>query len=234
MLNSAPLLIDKPVGPSSFTVIRCLRKRYTDETGRPAPKMGHAGTLDPLASGLLIIGVGSGTKMLRHYVGLNKEYRADIILGEERTTGDREGTIVREEPAPDIAAAAIAEVLSGMVGTLRLPVPAYSAVKQGGVPLYKKARRASALGGTLTIPIRDMEVYQASLLTGPRQRRQRLIFTVQFLVGSGTYIRSLATETGRRLGSLATLAALRRLKVGEFKIADANTIDSVIMPIQNH
>ncbi len=230
MPNPPLLLIDKPSGPSSFAVIKRLRQRYLSETGEMAPKLGHAGTLDPLASGLLLIGVGSGTKTLSQCVGLNKEYCADILLGEERDTGDLEGVIIREVSPGEITAESIAAVLATMGGIIRLPVPLYSAVKQGGVPLYKKARRSSKSGETLTVPIRDMEIYQARLLTQPRKVGERLVFSVQFLVGSGTYIRSLAVEVGRRLNLPATLAGLRRLKVGHFSVEAAGDPETIILP----
>jgi len=215
------LLIDKPVGPSSFAVLKDLRRLYTAETDLPAPKMGHAGTLDPLASGLLLVGVGPGTKHLKDYVGLNKEYLAGIRLGEERTTGDLEGDIVRHKVVGHITDTDARTVLSALVGTKRLPVPAYSAVKRGGVPLYKKARQAAKSGATIKTPVRDMEIYQSELLAPPKKQGSQMLLKVKFLVSSGTYIRSLAVEVGRRLNYPATLATLRRLKVGEFSVTDA-------------
>ena len=100
-------------------------------------------------------------------------------------------------------------------------MPAYSAVKRRGVPLYKQARRAAKTGATIKTPLRDMEIYQSELLAPPKKQGPQMLLKVKFLVSSGTYIRSLAVEVGRRLNCPATLATLRRLKVGEFSVTDA-------------
>ncbi len=136
------LLIDKPTGITSFDVIRRLRMQYKAQ-GLMAPKMGHAGTLDPLASGLMIIGVGTGTKKLQNYLKLPKVYEASILVGETRTTGDMEGEIVSEKEVKEpIPQEKIQETLAHMIGHLELPVSAYSAIKKDGVPMYKRARKA--------------------------------------------------------------------------------------------
>jgi tRNA pseudouridine55 synthase len=218
------LLIDKPVGISSFDVIRRLRKEYK-EKGLPVPKLGHAGTLDPLASGLMIIGVDAGTKKLHDYLKLPKEYVAEILVGESRTTGDMEGEIVEEKPIEEIfSAEKISSILERMIGVLALPVSAYSAIKKDGVPLYKRVRAGKSIG---ELPIRNMQVMEAELIevnTLSVNRKNRAVVKVRFYVGSGTYIRSLAEDFGKRLGYPATLKSLRRTKIGEFKIEDARSI----------
>lgn len=212
------LLIDKPKGITSFDVIRRLRK----ELG--IRKMGHAGTLDPLATGLMIIGVGSGTKKLSEYIKLPKEYIAEVRIGERRTTGDLEGEIVEEKIVESIKENEVREILAGMIGTLTLPVSAYSAIKKDGVPMYKRARKAEKTGEIVEdVPVRDMVVTDAELL-GLTCAGGRCVATVRFAVGSGTYIRSLAEEMGRRLGYPATLQNLRRTKVGDLDIKDARTL----------
>lgn len=214
------LLIDKPVGISSFDVIRRLRKEYK-EKNLPVPKMGHAGTLDPLASGLMIIGIGAGTKKLNEYLKLSKEYETEILVGEQRTTGDMEGEIVEEREVEEIfSSEKISSTLAGMVGILMLPVSAYSAIKQNGVPLYKRARAGKVIE---ELPMRNMEVKTAEYL-GHMHENKRCIVRVRFYVGSGTYIRSLGEEFGKRLGYPATLKSLRRTKIGEFDIKDARKI----------
>jgi tRNA pseudouridine55 synthase len=216
------LLIDKPTGVTSFGVIRELRKR----TG--IRKFGHAGTLDPAASGLMLIGVEQGTKRLSDLQKLDKEYVTEIAFGEQRSTGDSEGEIVLEMDITEIDEAAVAATVESMVGTLRLPVSAYSAIKKGGVPMYKRARAAAVKGETIEdVPVRDMDVYAAELLgiyQTELQGKIRWVAKVRFHVGSGTYIRSLGEELGRRLGYPATLASLRRTKVGEYDIADARQL----------
>src|SRR3989344_5044979 len=190
------LLIDKPKGISSFTVIRQLRRKAG------VRKMGHAGTLDPLASGLMLIGVEKGTKKLTGLVGLDKEYVASILLGEQRSTGDMEG---------------------------ELPVSAYSAIKKDGVPMYKRARKAAEKGEVVEdVPRRVMKVYETELLEIKEietENGPRLEMKVRFKVGSGTYIRSLAEEVGRRLQYPAVMSDLRRTKVGEYRIEDAKRLE---------
>jgi len=234
------LLIDKPVGITSFDVIRRLRREFK-EKGILIPdlrakggvktlkasrrvKMGHAGTLDPLASGLMIIGVGDGTKKLSEYIKLDKEYVAEILLGERRSTGDMEGEVLEEMEVDEVSREDVEEVLKSMLGTVTLPVSAYSAIKKDGVPMYKRARRLEKVGKQVEeLPVRDMEVIEAeyqehSCADG------RCIVQVRFYVGSGTYIRSLAEEIGRRLKCPATLKSLRRTKVGEFSVEDARIV----------
>lgn len=215
------LLIDKPKGITSFDVIRRLRRELGVKKighGRK-PKLGHAGTLDPLASGLMIIGVGSGTKKLEQYIKLPKTYEAEIIIGERRSTGDMEGEILEEREVSVLARADVENALASMVGMLDLPVPVYSAIKQDGKPLYKKARA----GKEIEPPIKQMKVHDATLHKLERRANRAHLF-VTFDVGSGTYIRSLAEELGRRLGYPATLGNLRRTKIGEFDIKDAGTL----------
>ena len=137
------LLIDKPVGISSFDVIRRLRPKLNIR------KMGHAGTLDPLASGLMIIGVGEGTKKLTELTKLDKEYVTEILIGVRTESGDRDGRVLKEREITEADATEnfsmekVSVALASMVGTLTLPVSAFSAIKQDGVPFYKKARAAA-------------------------------------------------------------------------------------------
>lgn len=218
------LLIDKPKGMSSFSVIRVLRLH----TG--VRKMGHAGTLDPLATGLMLIGVEQGTKLLTDLVGLDKEYVAEVLIGEQRSTGDMEGEILAQKDYENnLTKEELQTTLRGMVGVLPLPVSAYSAIKKDGVPMYKRARAAEKKGELVhDVPIRDMKVLAAELLRTEvidTENGPRLLAEVRFMVGSGTYIRSLAEELGRRLGYPATLANLRRTKVGTYQIEDAQTLE---------
>lgn len=212
------LLIDKPKGITSFDVIRRLRR----ELG--IKKMGHGGTLDPLATGLMIIGIEKGTKKLAEYIKLPKEYIAEIRIGEKRSTGDLEGEILEEEDVTELDEDEVRWVLEHMLGTLALPVSAYSAIKKDGVPLYKQARKAEKTGEVVEVPIRTMQVFEAELQK-VEYVENRCLLTVRFFVGSGTYIRSLGEELGKRLGYPATLQNLRRTKVGEFKIEDARKLD---------
>lgn len=207
------LLIDKPKGITSFDVIRQLRKKLGIK------KMGHAGTLDPLASGLMIIGVGDGTKKLNEYIKLPKSYIAEVLVGEKRSTGDMEGDVIESAKVVDLKEENVKEVLRSMVGVLHLPVPIYSAVKVGGRRLYKEARK----GKEVSAPTRDMEIKNTQFV-GMNKSGDGYVVNVEFDVASGVYIRSLAEEFGRRLGYPATIKGLRRTRVGDFKIEEAEKI----------
>jgi tRNA pseudouridine55 synthase len=212
------LLINKPKGITSFDVIRVLRKRLNIK------KMGHAGTLDPLASGLMIVGIGNGTKKLKDFIGLPKTYEADILFGIKTDTGDITGKILEEADVDtsiyqNIDKEKIKDVLSEMVGVLKLPIPAYSAIKRGGESLYKKARR----GEKFVLSISEMEIISVNFIEFKKTDNQ-LILKTEFSVSSGTYIRSIAEEIGKRLGAIATLKELKRTKIGKYDIKDATTI----------
>jgi tRNA pseudouridine55 synthase len=214
------LLVDKPKGITSFDVIRILRRKLGIR------KMGHAGTLDPMASGLMIIGVNEGTKKMSEFLKLPKVYIADVLLGKKTDTGDMEGRVITESDVPEISEEKIRVAIAGLIGKHSLPVPMYSAVKIGGRPLYKIARKKEK-GGELTEeeknitpPVKEMEVLSARLL-----ETKGNVLTIEMEVSSGSYIRTLGEELGRRLGYPATLAGLRRTKIGEFLIEDAMIIE---------
>jgi len=208
------LLIDKPKGITSYDVIRRLKKKY------PKQKIGHAGTLDPLATGLLVVGVGAGTKLLKDLIGLSKEYEAEILLGLSTTTGDMEGVIIEEKKVDMVGHTDLKNVLSGLTGKLSLRVPVYSAIKQRGEPLYKKARR----GEKVETPVREMEIYKIDLLDVFRYKKY-FVVKIGIKVKSGVYIRSVAEEIGNRLGVPATIKELRRTKVGEYSVENAENIE---------
>jgi len=225
------LLIDKPLEMTSFDIIRALRRRHKEEGGEGRLKVGHAGTLDPLATCLMILGVGMGTKKLTELVKLDKEYTAEVRIGEQRTTGDLEGAIVAEKEVDQISEETIKNVVASMVGTLTLPVSAYSAIKKEGKPMYKRAREAEKKGEVITdVPVREMTVYEAEVLDSANiivSGKARLVVTVRFAVASGVYVRSLGEELGKRLGYPATLQALRRTKVGDFSITEAVLLENI-------
>ncbi|MCX6736082.1 MAG: tRNA pseudouridine(55) synthase TruB [Candidatus Parcubacteria bacterium] len=219
------LLVDKPTGITSFDVIRLLRKKMG------IWKMGHAGTLDPLASGLMIIGVNEGTKKMSEFLKLPKIYVADILLGNKSETGDREGKILEEKDTEHITDEMIRSVVVGFTGKHLLAVPMYSAIKVGGKTLYSIARKKEA-GKELTEkemntapPIKEMEVVSAELLEIERNG-ENLTIKVKMEVTSGSYIRTLAEELGSRLGVPAMLFGLRRIQIGKYSAEDP----SVILP----
>lgn len=214
-LTSLPsfVLLDKPLGISSFDVIRILHKHFGKQ------KIGHAGTLDPQATGLLLLGVGSGTKKITELVGLDKTYLTDIVLGKSTTTGDVEGKVVETLECPDMKERQVEDAVYGMKGALELPVSLYSAIKKNGKPLYKYARE----GVLVETPFRTMEVKEVSLLDWYKKEPFQ-VARVRFRVSKGTYIRSLGEELGKRLSVPASLLTLRRTSVGVYTIEDSYTI----------
>lgn len=204
------LLIDKPKGITSFDVIRRLRRTLNIK------KMGHAGTLDPLASGLMIIGVNRGTKKLNEYLKLPKVYEAQILLGKKTTTGDLEGETIESKEVSKIDLAEIKKVIKDLKGKIVLPVPLYSAIKLQGAPLYKYARK----GQIVKPPEKEMKIIEIKLKNHFKKGTYHIL-DIEIKVASGTYIRSIAEEIGRRLNLPATVAQLRRTQIGKFKIEDA-------------
>ena len=196
------LLLDKPLGMSSNQALQAARRLLR------AVKGGHTGALDPLATGLLPLCFGEGTKMAGLLLGSRKAYVAECQLGATTTTADLEGEIVERRPVPALDASQIEQVLATLRGCIVQVPPVYSALKQGGEPLYVKARRGEAVEA----PPREVEIHRLELL-GHEGDRLRLLVEC----GSGTYIRSLAVDLGERLGCGAHLTALRRLWVEPFR-----------------
>lgn len=208
------LYVDKPTGVTSFDVIRLLRKRYD------VRKMGHAGTLDPLASGLLIIGVGKGTKELSRFLKLSKVYETTVLIGKRTTTGDLEGEILEDvRGAVSVPREAVERTLASLMGTIELSVPVYSAVKLQGKTLYARARR----GEIVSPPVKTMEITHIELIDLV-EADGYIYATIRMGVASGTYVRSVAEEIGRRLGYPATVSALRRTSIGDIDVSRAERL----------
>ena len=205
MKNKLPpniILVDKPKGITSFDVIRRLRK----ELG--IKKMGHAGTLDPLASGLMIIGVNDGTKKLEEFLKLDKTYIAEILFGRQTDTGDMEGEVIRESEVEYVEEDYVKEVIKNFHGTFEIPVPKYSAIKRAGKPLYEYARE----GEDVDVPIKPMKIYKSKFIS-LKEEKEGFILKVEFDVASGVYIRSLAEYLGNFLDTPATLFSLNRTHI---------------------
>jgi tRNA pseudouridine55 synthase len=192
------VLVDKPAGPSSFAIVRDLRER----TGARA---GHAGTLDPFATGLLLVLLGSSTKLAQRFVGLDKRYLTEVDLTARTSTGDPEGERIDEHAAP--SAEELERRLDALRGEVELRVPAASAVKIGGERAYRLHRR----GQEVEMPVRRSMIHSLELVGYDGQAA-----TLDLLVGSGTYVRSIAAELG---GHCRTL---RRTEVGPFRVDDAD------------
>jgi len=204
------LLINKPKGITSFDVIRILRKKLGIK------KMGHAGTLDPMATGLMIIGVNKGTKKLNNFIKLDKVYEAEILLGIKTETGDMEGKILNEVVIDNLDAIRVKVVIESIQGTLILPVPRFSAIKIKGKRLYEMARKEQSF----EVPLRKMIVYSSEFI-GLEKKDNHYIIKARFHVASGTYIRSIAEEVGNLLNLPATLFGLIRTKIGDYCIEDS-------------
>jgi len=210
------IFVDKPKEISSFDVIRILQREFREKNPKNSvPKIGHAGTLDPLASGLMIMGIGEGTKKLEEFLKLPKRYEVEILLGESRSTGDMEGEIISSTKEKS----EVKKVLKSMKGALELSVPRYSAVKVDGERLYKKARR----GEIFTTPKKIMKLYKIKLRS-MREDLQGFTIFVRMDVGSGAYVRSIVEEIGRRLGYPAVTKELRRTKIGKYRVWRARKI----------
>lgn len=207
------ILVDKPKGITSFDVIRILRRDLGIR------KMGHAGTLDPLASGLMIIGVNDGTKQMEQFLKLDKSYEAEILLGTKTDTGDLEGEIIESREVTNVEEDYVEEVIRAFHGEFDIAVPKYSAIKRNGKALYEYARD----GIDVPVPVKKMKIYKSEL-RGIEETENGFVLRVNFDVASGVYIRSLVEFIGNFLDTPATLANLRRTKIGEFDIKKARKI----------
>lgn len=199
------LLVDKPQGITSHDAVDQVRRVLG------VRRVGHAGTLDPMATGLLLLGVGRATRLLRFLGALPKEYEGTGVLGVETDTLDAEGRVVREAPV-EVAEPDLREAMGALVGRVEQVPPTFSAVKVGGRRLYRAARA----GRAVEAPRRTVEVYRFDLVRFDPPR-----FDFAARVSGGTYVRSLVAEVGRRLSCGAHLAALRRTAVGPFRVERA-------------
>ena len=206
---SGLLLVDKPAGITSHDAVDRVRKALATR------KVGHSGTLDPIATGLLLIGVGSATRLLRFLGELSKVYEGTGLLGITTTTLDAEGEVLLERPV-DITEADLRSAMAVFVGEIEQVPPAYSAVKVAGERLYEAARA----GRHVQAPARRVTVHSFELKSFDPPR-----FDFSVTCSSGTYVRSLVADVGDRLGCGAHLAALRRTAIGPFDVAEAHPPD---------
>ena len=213
LFEDAVLLVDKPSGWTSFDVVNKIRAA----TG--IRRVGHAGTLDPLATGLLIVCTGRKTKELARFTGLDKTYAAVIMLGATTESYDAAMPVSNQRDVSGLSEEAIRSAVGSFLGRqMQLP-PMWSAVKVGGRRLYRYARK----GQTVTRPPRDIEIHS---ITVDRIELPEVAVTVT--CSKGTYIRTLAHDIGARLGCGAYLGGLRRTAIGPFRIEDAETIQDLI------
>lgn len=214
MTEDGMLLIDKPAGITSFGVVARVRRKLSQQLGKKA-KVGHTGTLDPFATGLMIILTGKECRNAGNYSKLDKEYEATFTLGLTSTTGDPEGELTQvstDTPRKE----ALETALQQFIGEITQRPPMFSAIKINGRRAYDLARK----GEVVEMPERKVTVYSLELLdySYPEVR-------IRVHVSSGTYIRTIAEDLGKVLGTGAYCAELRRTKVGQWSVADAAPIE---------
>lgn len=207
------LLVDKPEGPTSHDVIAQLRRALGTRT------LGHAGTLDPMATGLLVVVAGRYTRLSQYLTGADKRYLAEVTFGARTTTDDRLGEPLEEGDPSALDEATIRNVLERFRGTQQQVPPAYSAIQVGGERLYEKARR----GEEVNVPPREVTIHELELL-GWEPGRARL----SVHCSKGTYIRSLARDLGEAVGVPAHLSSLRRTGSGAFTLEEARPLSTLL------
>lgn len=216
------ILVNKERGMSSHDVVAKTRKALGTK------KVGHAGTLDPLATGVLTILVGKGTKLSKYLTEHDKTYIATVKLGEKTSTGDCEGEVISKAEVPEMDENKIKEVLSSFIGKQTQIPPMYSAIKVNGKKLYEYARN----GETVEVPAREIEIYNIELL---EVIENEIKFEVS--CSKGTYIRSLCEDIAERMGTIGTMVALQRTRVDKFKIEDSVLLEEMseknIIQIEN-
>ena len=218
IMDDEILLIDKPTGMTSFGVVARVRRLLSQRSGGKV-KVGHTGTLDPFATGLMILLVGKGTKRSNEFLKLDKVYEAEIVLGETSTTGDPEGEITETANRTDeITKTELEAALVQFTGEIQQVPPAFSAIKINGQRAYKLARK----GEEVIMPARTVTVYSLELIEYGHP-----VVRIRAHVSSGTYIRTLAEDIGQTLGVGAYCRGLRRTKVGDYLIEQTTSLNDL-------
>ena len=214
------LLVDKPIGISSVGAIKELNKRHSLQ--RKSGKVGHGGTLDPYASGLLVVAVGKATRLLRFFLGSDKRYVADFRFGERTATDDREGEVVATAPYAHVTRERLEEALCGFRGEIMQVPPVFSAVHVDGKRAYDLARSGREVElAPRPVTIHAIEILECALPDAPNLR-------LDIRCSGGTYIRSIARDLGRAVESEAYMAELRRTGACHFDIAQATPLDKLV------
>jgi len=206
------LLVDKPGAHTSHDVVARLRGKLRMR------KVGHAGTLDPMATGLLIVLLGRATRVSQFLISLDKEYEGSIELGKTTDSQDADGQVMETRPVPELTRAQVGAAMQGFLGDQYQTPPMFSAIKVGGVPLYKMARK----GEDVEREPRFIRVMSWDLLEFASPR-----IDFRLRCTKGTYVRTLAHELGAKLGCGAHLSALRRTGSGRFSVAQALTMEQI-------
>lgn len=209
------LIINKEKGCTSHDIVYKIKKIYNE-------KVGHTGTLDPLAEGVLPILIGKGTLCSKYLINHDKKYIVNLALGQKTETADLEGKIIEEKNIPDksLTQGEVEKVLKSFIGKQQQMPPIYSAIKVNGKKLYEYARK----GQNVEIKPREIEIYDIKLMNIDAQKKQ-----IQFEVfcGKGTYIRSLCEDIAEKLGTVGYMESLKRIQVGDFKIEESLKIQEL-------
>ena len=213
MTASGLVIADKPAGWTSHDVVARIRRLAGTR------RVGHAGTLDPMATGVLVVGVEKATRLLGHLALTEKEYLATIRLGQATDTGDADGTVLAAQPAAGLALADVQAAAAALTGLIQQVPPATSAIKVGGRRAYQLARAGQAP----ELAARPVTVHQFSI-SDPRPSGGVLDVTAVVRCSSGTYVRALARDLGESLGVGGHLTQLRRTRVGPYRISDAHSL----------
>jgi tRNA pseudouridine55 synthase len=207
------LLVDKPPDHTSHDVVARLRGKLQMK------KIGHAGTLDPMATGLLIMLVGKATRISQYLISLDKEYTGTIEFGKVTDSQDAEGQVMETRPVPPMPRAEVEQAMRGFLGDQYQMPPMFSAIKIGGVPLYKKARKGEDV-------VREPRFIRVSAFDLTDFALPRIDFRLR--CSKGTYVRTIAHDLGQKLGCGAHLAALRRTATDKFNVSQALTLDQIM------
>ena len=218
-LDGAVLLVDKPKEWTSFDVVNKIRYRLKHLLGVKKIKVGHAGTLDPMATGLLILCTGKFTKKLEQYQGLPKEYTGTFMLGSTTPSYDSETEISEHFPVDHIDLELLNNIKAQFLGDIEQIPPMFSAIKVDGQPLYKKARK----GQMVEVKPRPVHIYDFEIT---RFEGNEVDFRIS--CSKGTYIRSIAHDFGKALRSGAYLSALTRTKIGTYALQDAWNLEALV------
>ena len=211
------LLVDKPTDHTSHDVDARLRRKLNMK------RIGHAGTLDPMATGLLIMLIGKATRISQYLISLDKEYEGTITLGATTDSQDADGQVMETRPVPPLTEAEVRTAMNSFLGDQYQMPPMYSAIKIGGVPLYKSARKGEDV-------VREPRFIRVMSIDLTRFALPQLDFRLRS--SKGTYVRTIAHDLGQKLGCGAHLSALRRTATDRFNISQAITLDAIeAMPI---
>jgi len=210
------LVVAKPAGPTSHDVVALIRRLAATK------RVGHGGTLDPFASGVLPIFLGHATRMVEYHLGDRKAYRATVCFGASSTTDDLEGELTPSQGAAPSRDAVLA-ALAGLTGLISQLPPAYSAIKVAGRRAYAMARAGEAV----VLSSREVTIHDLALISWDEADPDRAVAVVDVACSAGTYVRALARDLGQSVGSAAYLGALTRLASGPFALADAIALDDI-------